>query len=270
MRDWILSTICDSVVNMHRNTPDPIAAYCLRGHESVAGWLQPGATSLIWSLIEVQKHEQISGDVAEIGVWHGKLFILLSLSLAPSEKANAVDPFEMPGYPNFIAAFQRTLAQFEIPPDKVVTHQMRSEHIPLGRASSFLGERVRFISLDGEHRRVSIVHDLRLAKEVLSDFGVIVVDDIFSAWAPSVTEGIIDFLRQDAGDIVPFALAASDGPLTTGCAKVFLCKESAKSFYTDYLRRLNGGNLEMTTDFCDHSILVFDFEKGVEKKQLLE
>ena len=255
---------------MHRNTPDPIAAYCLRGHESVAGWLQPGATSLIWSLIEVQKHERISGDIAEIGVWHGKLFILLSLSLAPSEKANAVDPFDMPGYPNFIAAFQRNLVQFEIPPERVVTHQMRSEHIPLGRASSFLGGSVRLISLDGEHRRVSIVHDLRLAKEVLSDFGVVVVDDIFSAWAPSVTEGIIDFLRQDAGDIVPFALAASDGPLTTGCAKVFLCKESAKSFYTDYLRRLNGGNLEMTTDFCDHNVLVFDFEKSVEKKQLLE
>ena len=36
----------------------------------------------------------------------------------PSEKANAVDPFEMPGYTNFIAAFQRTLAQFDIPPEK--------------------------------------------------------------------------------------------------------------------------------------------------------
>ena len=255
---------------MHRNMPDPIAAYCLRGYESVEGWLQPGATSLIWSLIEVQKYERISGDIAEIGVWHGKLFILLSLSLAPSEKASAVDPFDMPGYPNFVAAFQRTLAEFEIPPEKVVTHQMKSQQIPLGRASSFLGERVRLISLDGDHRRASIVHDLRLSKEVLSDFGVVVVDDIFSAWVPSVTEGIIDFLRQEAGDLVPFAVAASDGPLTTGCAKVFLCKRSAESFYTDYLRRLNGGNLKMTTDFCDHNVLVFDFEKGVEKKQLFE
>ncbi len=40
------------------------------------------------------------------------------------------------------------------------------------------------------------------------------------------------------------------------------------SFYTDYLRRLNGGNLKMTTDFCDHDVLVFDFEEGVKKKQL--
>ena len=255
---------------MHRNTPDAIAAYCLRGHESVTGWLQPGATSLIWSLIEVQKHERISGDIAEIGVWYGKLFILLSLSLAGSEKARAVDPFDMPGHPNFIAVFQRNLAQFEIPPEKVVTHQMKSEQIPLGQASSFLGGCVRLISLDGDHRRASIVHDLRLSKEVLSDFGVVMVDDIFSTWAPSVTEGIIDFLRQDAGDLVPFALAASDGPLTTGCAKVFLCKESTKSFYTDYLRRLNGGNIKLMTDFCDHSVLVFDFEEGVEKKQLLK
>ena len=42
------------------------------------------------------------------------------------------------------------------------------------------------------------------------------------------------------------------------------------SFYTDYLRRLNGGNLKMTTDFCDHDVLVFDFEEGVKKKQLFE
>ncbi len=145
---------------------------------------------------------------------------------------------------------------------------MKSEQIPLGQASSFLGGSVRLISLDGDHRRASIVHDLRLSKEVLSDFGVIIVDDILSAWAPSVTEGIIDFLRQDAGDLVPFALAASDGPLTTGCAKVFFCKESAQSFYTEYLRRLNLGNLKMTTDFCDHPILVFDFEEGVKKTQL--
>ena len=255
---------------MHRNTPDAIAAYCLRGHERVAGWLQPGATSLIWSLIEVQKHERISGDIAEIGVWHGKLFILLSLSLAGSEKARAVDPFEMPGHLNFIAEFQRTLAQFKIPPETIVTHHMKSEQIPLGQASSFFGECVRLMSLDGDHRRASIVHDLRLSNEVLSDFGVVMVDDIFSAWAPSVTEGIIDFLRHDADDLVPFALAASDGPLTTGCAKVFLCKESAMSFYIDYLRRLNGGNLKLTTDFCDHSVLVFDFEEGVKKKQLIE
>ena len=254
---------------MHRNIPNLIAAYCLRGHESVAGWLQPGATSLIWSVIEIQRHERISGDVVEIGVWHGKLFILLSLSLAPFEKASAVDPFNMPGYSNFVAAFQRTLTQFEIPPEQVVTHQMKSEEIPLGLASSFLGESVRLISLDGEHRRASIVHDLRLAKEVLSDFGVILVDDVFSAWVPSVTEGIIDFLRRDAGDLVPFAVAASDGPLTTGCAKIFLCKKPAEAFYTDYLRRLNSGNLKMTTAFCDHTMLVFDFEKGIDKKQLL-
>ena len=36
--------------------------------------------------------ERISGDIAEIGVWHGKLFILLSLSLAPSEKAKRGRP----------------------------------------------------------------------------------------------------------------------------------------------------------------------------------
>ena len=175
---------------------------------------------------------------------------------------------DMPGYPNFVAAFQHNVPRFEIPPEKVVTHQMKSEQIPLGQASSFLGGSVRLISLDGDHRRASIVHDLRLSKEVLSDFGVVIVDDILSAWAPSVTEGIIDFLRQDAGDLVPFALAASDGPLTTGCAKVFLCKKSARSFYTEYLRRLNLRNLKMTTDFCDHSILVFDFEEGVKKTQL--
>ena len=106
---------------------------------------------------------------------------------------------DMPGYPNFVAAFQHNVPRFEIPPEKVVTHQMKSEQIPLGQASSFLGGSVRLISLDGDHRRASIGHDLRLSKEVLSDFGVVIVDDILSAWAPSVTEGIIDFLRPGRG-----------------------------------------------------------------------
>ena len=47
---------------------ESLGAYAMGGVESVAGMLQSGSISVIWSLAELQDFFGVTGDVAEIGV----------------------------------------------------------------------------------------------------------------------------------------------------------------------------------------------------------
>ena len=59
---------------------DPrLYSYLRRGHKYVQGWLEPGASEMIVSVDRLQRELAVTGNVAEIGVHHGRLLILLYL-----------------------------------------------------------------------------------------------------------------------------------------------------------------------------------------------
>ena len=68
-----------------------VERYIRRGKFYVDGWLHSEAARTIPALVERQRTLGVSGGVAEIGVHHGKLFILLYL--LSREKAVAIDLF---------------------------------------------------------------------------------------------------------------------------------------------------------------------------------
>ena len=53
--------------------------YAVFGRQLVEGWLSPLGLTFIDALESSQRQHGVTGHVAEIGVHHGKLFILLSL-----------------------------------------------------------------------------------------------------------------------------------------------------------------------------------------------
>jgi len=55
--------------------------YLKKGINSVAGWLTIADKFLISSLCGIQTELDFTGSIGEIGVYHGKLFILLYLNL---------------------------------------------------------------------------------------------------------------------------------------------------------------------------------------------
>src|SRR5688572_1263099 len=59
----------------------------------VQGWLNPFSARVILELSRFQAQIGARGAVAEIGVHHGKLFLLLFLSTRPGESAIAIDVF---------------------------------------------------------------------------------------------------------------------------------------------------------------------------------
>jgi hypothetical protein len=71
-----------------------VARYIRHGKFYVEGWLRTEAALVIAALNERQRALDAKGGIAEIGVHHGKLFILLYLLGRPPEKAVAIDLFE--------------------------------------------------------------------------------------------------------------------------------------------------------------------------------
>lgn len=244
-----------------------LSNYCTKGFRNVRGWLQPGSLSILWSLLEAQKLHGIEGDVAEIGVFHGKLFVALALSLGEQERAVAVDIFEMPTVPDFEKEFRANLTQFAVPVERVEIHRRASDTVPLADGPAIFGSKVRLFSIDGSHEYDAVSHDLALARACLSEDGIIALDDLFSAWSPGVSEAAIDFLRDPASkEIVPLAISAADGPLSTGASKLFMVHASRLDFYAKELMRMNSACFKTRAGFCGAMPLIFDFAKGVRKK----
>jgi hypothetical protein len=245
---------------------DALRDYCFAGNQNVEGWLQPGALSILWSILEFQEETGIAGDLAEIGVYHGKLFLMLAMAARQDERAHAIDPFVMPKRRPFRAAFEANLDAFKIDRARVEIHEMLSEKITKQTARRFLGPSCRVISIDGAHTRENVLHDLALATECLSDTGVVAVDDFFNPWCADLTEGVFEFLRGEHGrNLVPFALAAATGPLKTGAPKLFLARPQSASLYIKALIRLNGRSLTTRLTLCGAETLIFAFSKGVRK-----
>src|SRR5262245_60141233 len=69
-------------------------SYLRYGCKLVDGWLLPDAARMIVALARKQEETGVHGNVAEIGVHHGKLFLLLALLARPNETALAVDLFD--------------------------------------------------------------------------------------------------------------------------------------------------------------------------------
>src|SRR5689334_11579564 len=70
-----------------------LRAYLQVGWNSVHGWLDRYSATVIADLTHVQREHRIVGAYGEIGVHHGKLFILMRLA-APEDRCFAIDVFD--------------------------------------------------------------------------------------------------------------------------------------------------------------------------------
>lgn len=246
--------------------------YLENGSRGVPGYLQSGSAALIWSLMEIQDEAGIKGDVAEIGVFHGKLFILLAHALRAGERAFGFDVFDSePAVLGIETAEERerfrrahleaNLARFRLADDVARVTTLNSQVCSPDELVALVGgPTVRLFSVDGDHSRGGTRHDLSLAAAALSDDGVILVDDLFNALCPGATEGIQDYFQGDNRVLEPIAIAAANGPLITGAAKLFVANVARARFYKAYLRLLHRDDFKLATPFLGFDdVLVFDF-----------
>lgn len=216
------------------NVTQRIGRYLRVAYAEVDGWLQRPA---VWSLQAVglfQEKNEIAGDICEIGIHHGKLFLALENTARPGEACIAIDLFEnqahnvdRSGRGDF-ETFLDNVRKHATDPSRVVVKSFDSTSVESRR---FFADRspVRLFSVDGGHTIQHVMSDLRLAESVLADGGVIFVDDYFNANFPSVTEGLSRYLLGGYSALTPIMSAGG---------KLLLCGISYHDQYIAHFKKL--------------------------------
>jgi hypothetical protein len=207
-------------INLYKlRFPDQFIAYVLHGgNGDVNGWVEPGALTLTALLSQTQVENGVTGSTAEIGVHHGRFFIVLCLLRNLGESAIAIDIFEDQNLNLDLSGrgSRKKLLR------NIKRHVGSLEGISLLKADSLtvqpdtileqLGGPARLFSVDGCHTREHTESDIRLASQVLAPGGIVVVDDIFNPAWPGVMAGVEAFLQSDnTHPLVP--LVAADNKL---------------------------------------------------------
>lgn len=178
--------------------------------EAVAGYFGHAEAMVIDAIGRGQVEQGISGNLAEIGVHHGKLFFILALLRQAGERALAIDLFEDDAlntgiHANRDTAFFDNRAKLGIDLDDGEVWKVDSLSITPEQLHARIGD-VRMISVDGGHRYADVANDLRLAEAVLADDGVMMIHDFFGIGWPDVSVAAIHFLTEQRERLQPFLI----------------------------------------------------------------
>ena len=168
----------------------PLANYLYQGAAKVQGWLWPTTGTILAQVLVKQVQSGQQGDVCEVGVHHGKSFLVLANGIVAGERAVAVDVFgdqhknvDQSGAGDR-AVFEANLAAYA--PGAAVEIIQRSS-LELGPDWS-PRPRFRLFSIDGGHTAQATANDLRLAERTALPGCVVALDDVFNTtWTGVIT-----------------------------------------------------------------------------------
>lgn len=231
-----------------------VEAYIKRGHRKVSGWLTPVAAEVLADLAGVQRRLGIAGGVAEIGVHHGKLFILLHLLTDSPEISVAWDLFERQNENIDDSGrgdqeiFRANLLRHGCDVARIRIRTENSLNLTVSEVLEKCGGSVRMFSIDGGHTAEITVNDLSLAEKALCRGGVIVLDDFFNEMWPGVAEGTC---RHFSGgtDLIPFAIGGN---------KLFLTNDAAMAkCYMEGVAKPRKGYGRKQSALFGHEVVIF-------------
>jgi hypothetical protein len=182
------------------------------GHRFVNGWLRFGASDAIVLLANQQRALNLGGSVGEIGIHHGKLFILLYLLTQEGETAVAIDLFSQQELnidnsgAGDLEQFRRNIAKYA-DTRRLVIHEGDSTKLNFEDLLKLGNGPMRLISIDGGHTPEITAHDLATAEGALGEGGIIILDDVFTEVFPGVSEGVYRYFSEPRS-IIPFAICA--------------------------------------------------------------
>ena len=226
------------------------------GFHQIEGWVETDLFDLIdlFDSMPINKN----GGVCEIGVHHGRLFILLNQTTQPQFESYAIDLFgeqhlniDNSGCGN-AERFQEYLSKYDRHAGKnTVIISGDSTDSGLELTKRIKPGSIKFFSIDGGHTPTHTLNDLKIANELISNEGVVILDDILNHRWLGVIEGAVNFL-QTRPTLVPFAM---------GHNKLYFCKFSHYNFYYNLLLNSHLSRLGTLTKnkFFGHDILSYRY-----------
>jgi hypothetical protein len=163
----------------------------------------------------------------EIGVHHGQFFI--GMNQFANEQSYAIDVFDQQEF-NIDRSGNGNLQKF-ITNLTTYDHRNHGKNVKIIQSDS-LNERIfeniepcSYISVDGGHTPAHVMNDMIMVQKCMAHHGLIIVDDYFNHWWPTVTEGIVKFLMTTP-KIVPFCTSPN---------KMWFCNLSYRDQYIKHV-----------------------------------
>ena len=169
-------------------------------------------------LFSTQQRLGVTGGMLEIGVFQGKSAVLSAMYMAPEEPAFFLDLHDVP-------AAQKRIAS--VKPDNAYFLKMNSVNALRNHGLAAHRGSLRWVHIDGEHTGYATAADLQTAAYLLSENGVICVDDFFSFKYPQLTAAVYQFLLNNPFSFKMFLLSAN---------KCYICRSNAVQMYDDSIR----------------------------------
>lgn len=206
------------------NIDDKKLSHYLTFMPLIKGCIFKEAAQLFIWIDYIQKKENITGNLFEIGTYQGKSAIVMGLMTEPDKEILYIcDPFEIKrDYDNGDrkSSFINNFNSFFNSTKFLQTYYKPSEKLILDEC-----KQCRFFHIDGNHSPEQTYNDLHTAANSIIEKGIVVVDDIFNFLCPGVTEGIYRFL-SDNKSLLPVAI---------GFNKLLLSKPQKQKWYQEKL-----------------------------------
>lgn len=189
----------------------------------VEGWLDIEAL-LFTSYFADKFLAGTSFDSIEIGVHHGKYLIGIENLTPPEGRCLAVDVFSQQELnidqsgSGSLAILTANYEKFAVNPKRV----MPIEEDSLNLDTATLGKgKFGIVSIDGGHTETHTVSDLAVAQDLVSEKGIVILDDILNQDWMGVVSGAYAFFKSPAATrLAPFAV---------GFDKLFCCHYSHRA-----------------------------------------
>lgn len=189
-----------------------------QGFADVDGFFMPLAMATWDFLFNAQQELGVTGGMLEIGVFQGKSATLSALYMAPNEDAFFLDLHKVPAAEERILSAKPENAHFLTMNS---ANALRDQRLAKARGT------LRWVHIDGEHTGYATATDLATAAHLLSDNGVICVDDFFSFKYPQLTAAVYQFLLDNPFAFKMFLVSAN---------KCYICRSNTVHMYDDYIR----------------------------------
>jgi len=185
--------------------------YIKSGIEKVHGWLEQTDVDYILEIVNYQNQSNIYGSVGEIGVHHGKLFILLNLLTREDEHSFAIDLFDeqkenidRSGLGD-LRIFKSNLDNYATNNQNIEILSMNSLNLDKNFYRETSSKKFKLFSIDGGHHYKAVINDLKIAEEVMVEGGVVLLDDLLNPLWIEVVSAYSSY-KLKGGKLVAFAI----------------------------------------------------------------
>jgi hypothetical protein len=230
---------------------DRLSDYLIFGLQSVDGFLDTYSAEFIMRVAHIQRAHLWGGAVGEIGVHHGKLFILLHLLADRCEQSFAIDVFENQ-HLNVDGSgrgdrdkFLNNMRQWCGPDARVSIICKSSLDVTPDNILS-IGGPVRLLSIDGGHTEQCVLNDMFLAERVLCPGGVVILDDCFNESWPGVVTGLAKYMMGQPA-LVPIAISPN---------KTYFSRPECRQLYREEIRKVQK-TYEGTKAFFGYDVEIY-------------